>query len=322
MDKPIGGYFEWEFPPMKKFTLHDNAILLNSGRHALEYILRGLGSIRCLYIPYFTCDVVLQPIERLNVHHKFYHINEALELAETIQLEENDYMLYTNYYGIKDEYVSQLSEYFKDHLIIDNAQALFCQVHPESHQIYSPRKFVGMPDGGIAVTPIPDKTETLPTDVSHDRCSHLLKRTELTPSEGYADFKANSKKIAEVTLAKMSIISQNILCSVDLDIIYKRRIENFKKLHKVLGESNKLKIPSLDTFSCPLVYPYWTENKELKKHLLLNNIFVATYWSNVFEWTKPDEFEYQIAEHVICIPIDQRYNGDDIKRIIETIDNF
>ena len=55
--RPIGGYFEWEFSPAKKQPLHENAVYLNSGRHALEYILKGLGNIHCLWIPYFTCDM-------------------------------------------------------------------------------------------------------------------------------------------------------------------------------------------------------------------------------------------------------------------------
>ena len=43
--EPIGGYFEWEFPPARKQELHENAVYLNSGRHALEYILQGIGDI-------------------------------------------------------------------------------------------------------------------------------------------------------------------------------------------------------------------------------------------------------------------------------------
>jgi hypothetical protein len=77
----------------------------------------------------------------------------------------------------------------------------------------------------------------------------------------------------------------------------------------------------MDSFECPLVYPYWCENgSELKKKLIGQNIFVATYWPNVFEWAKQNDLEYNLANHVVCLPIDQRYGNEDMERIIKSID--
>ena len=86
MIKPIGGYFEWEFPANTGLFPHSDGVLLNSGRHSLEYILKSLGEIRRIWIPYYTCDVVLQPIERLGIPYTFYHINRDLKLAKDLIL--------------------------------------------------------------------------------------------------------------------------------------------------------------------------------------------------------------------------------------------
>lgn len=314
--RPIGGYFEWEFPAKNEFDLHPNAILLNSGRHALEYILNGIEKINRLWIPYFTCDVILQPLKKRNIRYSFYHINSNLELIEMPNLENDEYLLYTNYYGIKDAYVSKLASQYGSKLIIDNAQALFCKAEESAHQIYSPRKFIGMPDGGIAVTSVADYSKTLPIDKSYDRCSHLLKRTELTPSEGYADFKSNSGKISDAPLSRMSLLSKSILQSVDLKKLKEIRKNNFAYLHTFLGKQNKMSIPPLESFVCPLVYPYWSDNNNLKKKLIEKNIFVATYWPNIFEWCNTSDVEYKLAEHIICIPIDQRYDIKDMQLIL------
>ena len=76
----------------------------------------------------------------------------------------------------------------------------------------------------------------------------------------------------------------------------------------------------MDDFECPLVYPYWVENgKGLKKKLISKSIFVATYWPNVFEWCKSDDLEYELADNVVCIPVDQRYDKDDMERILKEI---
>ena len=55
MVNPIGGYFELELPQSKKKFPHSDGMLLNSGRHSLEYILRSMKNVGRLWIPYFTC---------------------------------------------------------------------------------------------------------------------------------------------------------------------------------------------------------------------------------------------------------------------------
>jgi len=57
----IGGYFELE-TCISETLYHDNAIAVNSCRNALEYILVA-NDYNKIYIPYYTCDVTLQPIE-------------------------------------------------------------------------------------------------------------------------------------------------------------------------------------------------------------------------------------------------------------------
>lgn len=317
--KPIGGYFEWEFACAHKNALHDNSVYLNSGRHALEYILSGLSGISAIWIPYFTCDVVLEPLKRLGVQWKFYCINEDLEIAEDIALQDGECLLYTNYYGVKDVYAQHLVKVYGERLIVDNAQALYCGA-VAAHQFYSPRKFMGMPDGGIAVTSVPDVADSLPADYSYDRCSHLLKRVEMIPAEGYADFKANSKKIAELPLSRMSGISRRVLDSADLDGIKQSRRRNFEYLHGVLGPTNRLNVPPMGAFACPLVYPYWSDNGSLlKKRLIEQGVFVATYWPNVLEWTKKGALEYEMANNIVCIPIDQRYGLEEMEYICSKI---
>lgn len=318
MNKPIGGYFELELPHNHKTFPHSDGVLLNSGRHSLECILRSLGEIKRLWIPYFTCDVVMQPINLLQVLYSYYHINSDLTIAEDIVLEEGEYILYTNYYGVMDAYCKSLATIYGNHLIIDNAQALYAEHLECIKTFYSPRKFVGVPDGGIAyINNVYDGN--LPKDVSYDRCSHLLKRHDLIPSEGHQDFRDNSHKIAESPMSEMSDLTESLLSSIDYDAIREQRLSNFKYLHEHLSSLNSLQLPSQDSFACPLVYPFYAQDPELKKHLISNQVFVATYWPNVLEWCTPEDTEYELTSHIIAIPIDQRYGKEDMDRIINLI---
>ena len=114
-----GGYFELEL--QTKPLYHANAIALNSGRNCLEYLIISRG-IQTLYLPYYTCEVLLEPCKKHNVNVKFYNIDEYLEIKTMPNLNANEYLLYTNYFGIKDKYIGTLEN---QHLIIDNSQSFY-----------------------------------------------------------------------------------------------------------------------------------------------------------------------------------------------------
>ncbi|MBE6283188.1 MAG: hypothetical protein E7098_02460 [Mediterranea massiliensis] len=319
--KEIGGYFSLEIPRNRTSYLHSEGIHLNSGRNALEYILSNITNISSLWIPYYTCDVVLEPIKKLNIPYRFYHINENLELADEITLQQDEYLLATNYFGIKDAYMKKLALVYGSHLIIDNAQAFYASPIKNIHTVYSPRKFVGIPDGGIAYTTNIFNTNNLEKDQSFDRCSHLLKRVDLGANSGYADFKENSHKLVNQPIKKMSDLTRTLIDSIDFDEIKTIRRRNFQMLHEALGKENNLHIPTMDSFACPMVYPYFTADSTLKKKLIDNKVFVATYWPNVLEWSMEGDIEYELCKYIIPFPIDQRYNEEDIIRIIQLIIN-
>ncbi len=316
---PIGGYFELELPERCSFP-HDDGMLLNSGMNALEYVLLALGNASHVWVPYYTCDVVLEPMQKLGVPYTFYPINRNLELDKMPSLQDGEYLIYTNYFGVKDEYVSKLAIFYGSHLIVDNAQAWFAKPIEGVHTIYSPRKYVGVPDGGVAYCVKHIDKNTLEQDVSYERCSHLLKRLDLDPSEGYADFRANSKQLVGQPIKRMSKLTQRMLCSIGFEEIKSKRRKNFGYLHEHLKETNLLDMPSMDSFVCPMVYPYLTNDASIKQRLIENKVFVPTYWPNVLEWCDSNDLEYSLAQNMVFLPIDQRYGSDEMQRIVNLIE--
>ena len=321
MMKAIGGYFSLELSIKRADYIHERGIHLNSGRNALEYILKSISDIQCLWIPYYTCDVVLEPLKKLDISYRFYSVNENLELAVPLELHDGEYLLVTNYFGIKDAYIKQLSTQYGERLIVDNAQAFFAEPIEVIKSVYSPRKFVGIPDGGIAYMEKRLDISRLEQDVSYRRCSHLLKRLDLGAEAGYADFRENSHQLVNQPVKRMSNLTWNFLQSIDFNSVKELRRENFKRLHDALKGINRLGLPDMDTFACPMVYPFYTLDTTLKKRLINNKIFVATYWPNVLEWCNEGELEYELCKNIIPIPIDQRYGEEEMKRIINLITN-
>lgn len=314
MMEAIGGYFSLELPLHEE--CHKNAIRLNTGRNCLEYILRARKYSK-VYIPYYTCEVVLEPFKKLNISYEFYHINLDFELAENVCIEKGEALLYTNYYGLKQQYVEELAEKYGNQLIIDNTQAFFAKPIRGIDTFYTCRKFFGVPDGAYLYTDA-QLDDDLEQDLSYERMAFLLKRIDISPEAGYEDFREQSEKLVGQTVRKMSKLTERMMQSIDYTAVKERRRENFKILHEALESSNQMSV-ELDGEAVPMVYPYMTNCPGLREHLIRNKVFVARYWPNVLEWTEKNDVEYDMANLMLAIPVDQRYGEGDMNEIIEML---
>jgi len=321
MKKAIGGYFELELNDFGTI-FHDNAIALNSARNAFEYILR-IRNIKKVYIPYYICDVILQPINKLGTKYEFYQINKYLEPVKEFDLRSDEYLLYVNYYGIKNQFIRTLSKKYKN-LIIDNSQAFFSFPEKYVDTFYSPRKFFGIPDGGFLYTNFEKSCKLeLETDNSYQRCSHLLKRIDLGAERGYQDFKKNNKPLDNQPIKKMSNLTKKLLANINFEDAIRKRNESFVRLHNLLGSSNEFS-PVIDRgkLNGPMVYPYFSQKKFLREYLIKNKIYVATYWENVLKWVDKESIEHKLVKCLLPLPIDQRYEVEEIDMMSNVLTRY
>ncbi len=323
MIKPIGGYFEWEFPNTNyPFPHEKEGVLLNNARSALQLIMQSIDGVKKVFLPYYTCDSVTIALDAIGVAYQQYHIDGNLHIAEDIRLADGEYIIYTNYFGIMDAYCKDLAEVYGNRLIVDNAQTFYAAHIEGTHSAYSCRKYIGVPDGGIAVSNAISSIEHLPISRAYDRCGALLARAENDIPTGYTIFKDNDHRFREDGIARMSIISQKILRSIDHEDIVARRRSNFEYLHNALKIINQFEIPNTSTFACPLVYPFMAHTADLRKKLIENKIFVAQYWPNVLDWCNENTIEHKLTTHIMALPIDQRYGVEDMNRIISVINDY
>lgn len=307
----IGGYFGLELRQGEHY--HKNALRLNTARNCFEYVLR-VRNYKKVYIPYYTCEVILEPLERLNIEYEFYHINELLEPKSEYSLKQNEAFLYTNYFGLKQDCVKRLAKLYKKQLIVDNAQAFYAEPLVEIDTFYSPRKFFGVADGGYLY--IDQKLDIeLDQDYSYERMSHLLKRIDVSAEFGYNDFKRNDDSLINQPIKLMSNLTNKILSSIDYNSVKEKRIENYLYLESKLKDKNLIQLP-LKNIDVPMVYPYLTNDIALKQKLIANKIFVATYWPNVMDWTKEEDLEYKLTNNLLPLPIDQRYDSLQFYKLI------
>lgn len=313
MMEGIGGYFELELRRGQHY--HEEALRLNTARNGFEYVLRARRYSK-VYIPYYTCEVMLEPLKRLGVEYDFYAINENLEPGREVRLEKGEVFLYTNYFGLKQRCVERLAEVYGKRLIVDNAQAFYAPRVEGIDTFYSPRKYFGVSDGGYLYTDCRLDGE-LPWDKSWDRMEHLVRRLDEGAGAGYASFQESEASLDNSPIKLMSRLTERVLAGVDYEWSRQRRRENFLYLHGYMGERNKLKL-ELQEGEVPMVYPLWLDRgEELKKELIRNKIFVATYWSNVLEWCQEGMLERELARNILALPVDQRYDKKDMDYMLK-----
>ena len=308
----IGGYFELELGHGKHY--HKDAIRLNTARNCFEYILMA-RKYRKVYIPYYTCGVMLQPLRRQKVDYVFYHIDWNLEPAETYELKEGEAFLYTNYFGLKQDCVERLARIYGSSLIVDNAQAFFAPRLSGIDTFYSPRKFFGVPDGGYLYTDC-QLDEEFPQDESWNRMSHLLIRADKGAEYGYSAFRKHEEELDNVPIKKMSRLTEKILENIDYKFSKKIRKSNYAYLDNLLECRNQLLLKFNGDNQIPLVYPYLVKNGvRLRKKLIYNRIYVPLYWPNVLRDQPSMSIENILSENIISLPIDQHVVLSDMSKI-------
>lgn len=306
----IGGYFGLELRKGEHY--HSSAIRLNSARNCLEYILRA-KKYKTIYIPYYTCKVILEPIIRLGIEYRFYSIDADLNPISFPEIKQSTAFLYTNYFGLKQYTVIELSKKIEN-LIIDNSQAFYAPPIPGIDTFYSPRKFFGIADGGYLFTNALLDLD-LEQAISYNRMSHLLKRIDLKADAGYEDFMYNDNELSGLPIQRMSKITERILESIDYDFVFQKRRENYFELDLYLKKYNQCSF-EIEPDDCPMIYPFINYDNGLRQKLIQNKIYVATYWPNVIEWVE-NGWELFLMNNLVCIPIDQRYENKEMMEIIK-----
>ena len=313
--KEIGGYFGCEESLGREY--HENTVRLNSGRNCLRFLLRE-KKIKEIAIPYYICDAVIKVCEEENCKIVFYHIDKKFQpIINEGSLNQEIYIYIVNYFGqLSNAAIIRFKMLYRN-LIVDNSQAFFQRPVEGVDTLYTCRKFFGVPDGGYLFPP--RNVNGLERDISYNRCIHLLGRFEVSASEFYDYYSNNEKRINDLPLLEMSLLTRNMLKSIDYKHDIKVRTQNFSYLNKALTEYNELDIKNIKGgFMYPLLIK---DGEKLRNHLIANRIYIPAFWNNVL-FGEAGNWEKQLARSLVCVPCDQRYTIEEMKYITDVINEW
>jgi hypothetical protein len=319
MAEAIGGYFELELGHGSH--PYPEATAFNSGRSAFQSVLLARAPRR-VWLPHFICSVMSDAALAVNVELLRYDLDTALELAQPPAVRDDELLLYVDYFGLKTDYVQRtLAPRYADRLVVDNSQALFSSPAAGIATLYSPRKFVGVPDGGWLLNG-PGGLPPTPAQSSVERLGALIGRMIDGPEAHYQAFQASEAALGREGLQGMSKVTERLLASVDYQQAQSRRTANFARLHAALEECNRF--AALADKSVPaLCYPLLLDNPQaadaLRCALLEERIFVPCYWREVIENEASPVWERNLSRCLLPLPIDQRYDADDMQRLASRV---
>lgn len=357
--REIGGDFHFNLAPGFRSRRDGTDILHNgaytahvaSGRDALHHIIKtlGLADGERVLLPAYLCEDVVKPFLSHGLKVEFYSVGPDLQIDGEDLLgklsEETRVLLYIHYFGFQFELPpSLLAQVNPRTTVIEDASHSFLSnisqqaVRPDV-MFASYRKLLPIPNGA-AITwmgkPTPARTHlSLPYLGSLScRCAGAtlkgfwLRRPGFYPKGVFRRLFAWSERLLDAypKPAGMSLISKYLLDRVDLDEVVRVRRRNFQILLNGLNGSADPRpmYADLPEGICPLGFPVLSEDRDaLARHLIDHKIFPPVHWE-LPDSVDREEFgpAWYVSDHILTIPIDQRYDKEDMARILQAISDY
>jgi dTDP-4-amino-4,6-dideoxygalactose transaminase len=328
----------------------EDNVWLSTGRSAIRFVIQTIEK-RCpavkkvAVLPSFTCDTVFEPFLKAGYEVFYYPVEMNLTTtSEAIRQVVNEHdasiVLFHRYFGFDtlDSHVDILCDEMRKmgiFTIEDCTQCLYSDFKRGNADftIGSIRKWTGTPDGGFAICRDgvfefkPQKTdlqlETAKVKASYAKYRYLFENTG-NKSEMLAMYRyAEDILDGQTDIYAISNTSSIVQANLNVDNLKRKRRENFNVLSTCLKAHIRPLFPLINGPEVPLYFPIFTKDRaSLQNHLVQNAIYAPIVWPKSELQPEVDKEAENAYQHLLCIPIDQRYDAEDMNRIADVINNF
>ena len=355
MKREIGSFF-WEYQlnnSNKNIDIFNklgtDKLLLSSGRDSLKLFIKEVGVNKKIILPGFTCESVVKPFIDKGYEIYFYNINSNLEIDNTLFFKKikeikPDVILVHSYFGfntlknIKDSLL-KLKKESEVIILEDITHCMYSNFNfiNSDYTVASLRKWFAVPEGGLIAKREGELNKNFiskESSVIYDELIDVYKIKESYMENGKIELKNdflsrfnkcelsfNEDKEVRYMYSKAIDIYNN----TDIKKLSKKRIKNYLYLLENLKEIEGIEIlfENLGQDIVPLYFPiYIKENKreKFRKKMAENNIYCPIIWPiSDYVKDKIDEETLKIYDEILCIPCDQRYDREEIEKILKTI---
>jgi len=324
---------------------------ISTGRGAISYVLQHIKipqEKKIALIPSFTCYSVIEPFLKAGYKVHYYNINKNLSIEkksfiETIGRIKPSVVLLHGYFGFNTlNSIEDIIQSIREEGVIvieDITQSLYSNFKHIAADYYvcSLRKWAPLPDGGCAIsTKNPFSYKPIKQDKKLEKAkieAFHAKYLYIEENIGIKDDFLKQFKEAEQILSEqssifaMSEISKKIQANLNIDFLRNRRKRNYSILSKELIDSTILEsiFPNLPEEVTPSYFPVYVkfDRRKMQEYLAKHDIYAPVIWP------KPSQCEGMIDskvewiyKHILAIPCDQRYDIDDMERIVQVLKSY
>jgi len=329
----IGGVFgfvdlskiEGQFPP---FVEGRELLLCNarSGIHVLSSLLKP----QAVWMPSFLCDVMLKAVQNHDV--RFYEVDSDLQISRDWldNVQKGELVVFIDYFGFKFDSSLAMDIKQRGGWVLEDA----CQALHTSHVgkfsdfvLFSPRKFLNVPDGAIlrynADLDFPEiQLQNAPTLWWLKTLNATLLRREFDlygADRSWFQLFQETDSDGPIGPYAMSVLAKTLLENCfDYSSISRKRIENYQILNHHLSQFALF--PKLPSDVVPLGYPIRLTNRDHVRQILFDhNIYPPVHWP--IREIVPQKFvrSHHLADTILTLVCDQRYNSTDMERTAEIV---
>lgn len=329
----IGGFFGLEPPtgpcPWRSVLdtwARDGAgwIGFHNARSAFAFLVRSLGP-RTLWLPHYLCADMDQPA---GVRVRSYGDGGDAPIEEG-DLAVGDMVLATAFFGAPViESIRRLAARRRDVIWVeDRAQALLVPEEEslaDAWRLYSPRKLLGVADGGLLV----GRIDVLPSpDLAPPPREHLAaapaRAAARSPAElqaAYARYREIERDHRVADLA-MSDRSREILSGTGIERLAERRRANFAILHQRLADVAAPVVARLRRSPAPFGYPVLIERDRdgVAARLASDGFFCAVHWRDLVRGAADSPAALALASRMLTLPVDHRYGANEMDALADRL---
>lgn len=322
----------------------------SSGRSAILAMIKQIkAQNQKIALPYFTCHSVIEPFTRMGCQVIFYNVPKDLKLIEA-ELEyfcfkEQPYLFFFHdYFGsIQEDLWFRLFQKFKEEItfVNDQTHSYFSASNliTSHYRLMSFRKWGGISEGGMLMS-----GERMLTEVEYSQRPETDKRRSLflKASAMKKAYLSGEKGIQKDSFRALFYESENFFDMEErvysmLDSAYfeweelkqsnfsEKRMKNFEVLAKNWSSEWENWGSPIFAQSCnfvPLYFPVLlkSDREKLQGFLAEHSVYAPIIWTK----SSHISFSYddKLYEKLICIPIDQRYDADDMFSILNVLKSY
>lgn len=321
-------------------------VYLRSGRESLGYVAENIESGRkVILIPAYHCESMVKPFTQRGWTVYFYALknNLSIDISSLSQMIREfcpSTVLTMNYFGISptDEAIHFIKKSWQDIIVIEDfTHCAFSlnRIYNRSVDYYiaSIRKWLGIFDGALVLS---TKILENKPGFRYNKFIDLRQKAQKEKADYLITGDAATKEHFRKTLSKaeqalndyasINCISPNsmkLLYNVNVpDLIFRRKQNMLHLLSGLKSESSLIFLDNIDdaALGCPFSLPVLLRKRDLRQKIFASKgLYTQVLWPIEKASRMICDNSANMADNMLALPIDQRYDFCDMEDIIRIV---